>query len=68
MDSHEDQSHSILRQNKDDSLSPNNSILVIIVIIKNKVEQCLKKIYQKNKISKVLLKKKSGLTIPKIKE
>ena len=60
MDNYKDQSHNLL--------SPNGSILVTIIIIRNKMEQRLKKIYQKNKTSKILLKKKSGFTISEIKE
>ena len=68
MNEYKDYSHSILRQNEDNLLSLNNNILIIIVTIKNKIEQCLKKIYQKNKISKILLKKKSRLIILEIKK
>ena len=68
MDSYEDRSHSILQQNKDNSLSPNSNILVATIIIKSEVEQYLKRVCQKNKISKILLKKKSGLIISEIKE
>ena len=67
MDGHEDRSHSILRQNKDDSLSPNSSMLVTTITIESEVEQRLKKTCQKNKTSKVLLKERPGLTISEIK-
>ena len=67
MDSQEDRLYSILRQNEDNLLSPNDSMLAATVIIKNKMEQYLKKIYQKNKTSKVLLKKKLGFIILEIK-
>ena len=67
MDSQKNRFHSILQQNKDGSLSPNNNILVATVTIENEVEQRLKKTYQKNKTSKVLLKKKSELIISEIK-
>ena len=67
MDNQKDWSHNILWQNKDGLLSPNSNILIAIVTIKSEVEQHLKKIYQKNKISKVLLKEKSGFIILEIK-
>ena len=67
IDGQKDRSHSILWQNKDDSLSPNSNILATTVTIESEIEQRLKKICQKNKISKILLKKKSELIISEIK-
>ena len=48
-------------------LSLNSNIVAVTIILKAEIEQCLKKICQKNKISKALLKKKPGTTISKIK-
>ena len=45
IDDYKDRSHNILRRNKDNLLNPNNSILVTIIIIKNKIKQYLKKTY-----------------------
>ena len=67
IDNQEDQFYSILWQNEDNLLSPNNNIIVTIIIIKSEIKQRLKKIYQKNKIFKILLKKKSGFIILEIK-
>ena len=67
MEEEEDRSHSILKRNKDGSLSPNGSIIVVTITIKSEMERYLKKTCQKNKISKTLLKKKSETTILEIK-
>ena len=59
--------YSILQRNSDNIFSPNGSILIAIIIIKNKIEQRLKRICQKNKIAKNFLKKNNRKDIPEIK-
>ena len=67
INSQKNQFHNILCQNKDDSLSPNDSILAATVTIESKMEQRLKKICQKDRIFKILLKKKLEYIILEIK-
>ena len=43
-------------------------MLAVIIIIKNKTKQRLKKIYQKNKIVRNFLKKNNRKNIPEIKK
>ena len=63
-----DKSYGILKKNKDNLLSLNSNIIIETIIIEAETEQYLKQIYQKNKISKTLLKEKPGTTISEIKE
>ena len=69
MEGQEDRSHSILKQNKDGSLSANHSMLAatMTVTIESEVEQRLKRACQKDKTAKDLLKESEGLQIPEIK-
>ena len=49
--------YNILQQNSDSIFNLNSNILTTIIIIKSKTKQQFKKIYQKNKTTKNILKK-----------